>query len=150
MKFVRARTVEVGPGLHFWWPISTEIEIFNVVRNVLNLRSQTLLTRDGKTVVASGVLTYSIVDLPKFAVENYDAVDSIAELGLAGLRRAVVQRTFAQLSCGLADVDRRLTKECQRLLTTLGVEVESARLADFAPVTAISILGEQRKNEHGG
>jgi regulator of protease activity HflC (stomatin/prohibitin superfamily) len=141
VKFVRAATKLLEPGLHVWWPITTEIMTHPVVRQVVNLPNQTLLTKDGKVVVASGVVVYTISDLHRFLVENYDAEASIAELGLAGIRRAVTQRKFDDLRNGRADTDNRLTEECQRLLDDLGVKVEYARLTDFAPVRAFALLG---------
>jgi regulator of protease activity HflC (stomatin/prohibitin superfamily) len=141
VKFVRAETRLMEPGLHVWWPITTEVMTHPVVRQVVNLPNQTLLTKDGKTVVASGVVVYTISDLHRFLVENFDAEASIAELGLAGIRRAVTQRDFEELRKGRADTDNRLTAECQRLLDDLGVRVEYARLTDFAPVRAFALLG---------
>jgi regulator of protease activity HflC (stomatin/prohibitin superfamily) len=141
VKFVRAETKLIEPGLHVWWPITTEVMTHPVVRQVVTLPNQTLLTKDGKTVVASGVVVYTISDLHRFLVENYDAEASIAELGLAGIRRAITQRNFDELAGGRAHVDNRLTAECQSLLDDLGVKVEYARLTDFEPVRAFALLG---------
>ena len=138
---MRADARLIEPGLHVFWPITTSVETYPVVRQVVNLPNQTLLTRDGKVVVASGVVVYSISDLHRFLVENFDAAESVSELGLAGVRRAITQRSFDDLRNGRADTDNRLTAECQRLLDDLGVRVEYARLTDFAPVRAFALLG---------
>jgi regulator of protease activity HflC (stomatin/prohibitin superfamily) len=79
IKFVRDHTEEIGPGLHLYWPITTQVEAKAVCRQVLNLASQTLVTKDGKTVAASGVVVYEITDLHRFLVENFDAEQSLGD-----------------------------------------------------------------------
>ena len=47
VKFVRgSKVVELKPGLHLYWPIVTEIETYCVVRQVIDLPTYTLTTKD--------------------------------------------------------------------------------------------------------
>lgn len=142
IKFIRGRTEEKGPGLHWYWPVTTTPSAYPVVRQVLSLPTQTLTTKDGRTVIAGAVVVYSIANLTAFMVENYDAEDSVGELSEAGVRKAVTERTFKQLQDAQADVDSRLSARTQRLLAPLGVEVEYVRLTDFAPSSVVSLQGE--------
>ena len=98
VKFVRGKKVKVlEPGLRWYWPLVTEIEVVNVQRQVLKLPVQTLYTSDEKTVIAGGVVVYSIEDIYKYLVENYDAEDSIAEVAAACLRDIVISKTVKEI-----------------------------------------------------
>jgi len=142
VKFIRARTVEIGPGLHLWWPITTEVEVRPVVRQVMGLGTQTLTTKDGMAVIVDGLLVYSINDLHTYLVDNWEAEDSLGEIGQAGIRKAVVGTDFEDIQRGMADVDNRLTREAQKLLERFGVEVELMRLTSFARAHVVNLVGD--------
>jgi len=142
VKFIRAKTKEIGPGLHFFWPITTEVEVRPVVRQVMGLGTQTLTTDDGQAVIADGLLVFSIADLHTYLVENWEAEDSLGEVGQAGIRKAVVGIAFADIQRGMADVDNKLTREAQKLLARFGVEVELMRLTSFARAHVLNLVGE--------
>jgi len=150
VKFIRAGTREVGPGLHLWWPITTQVEVRAVVRQVLGLGSQTLTTKDGQAVVADGLLVFSIKDLHAFLVENWNAEDSLGEVGQAGIRKAIVNMDFAAVQGAMADVDNRLTKEAQKLLESFGVDVELMRLTSFARAHVVNLVAEHAHLEEAG
>lgn len=142
VKFIRGHTVEVGPGMHMWWPITTEVEVRPTVRQVMGMGSQTLTTKDGQAVIVDGLLVYSISDLTTYLVENWEAEDSIGEVGQAGIRKAVVSTDFDEIQKAMADVDNRLTKEAQKLLERFGVEAELMRLTSFARAHVVNLVGD--------
>ena len=135
------RRVLLLPGLHVYWPIVTEVEVCAVVRQVLNLQSQILETRDGTTVVAGGLLVYEIDDALTFLADNENAYESIDDVATAAIRKVVVGADLSELREGRARLDGRLTREIQKLLSDFGVKVEYARLTDFARVRAYHLSG---------
>jgi regulator of protease activity HflC (stomatin/prohibitin superfamily) len=142
VKFIRARTKEMGPGLHFFWPITTEVEVRPVVRQVMGLGTQTLTTQDGQAVIVDGLLVFTIGDLHTYLVDNWEAEDSLGEVGQAGIRKAIVNMDFDAIQKGMADVDNRLTREAQKLLEPFGVEVELMRLTSFARTHVVNLVGD--------
>jgi len=132
VKFRRAKALEVGPGLHWWWPVTTEMDVVPVVRQIVSLEQQLIQTHEGRTIVVDGVIVYSISDLYTFCVENHDAEENMAELAQAGLRKAVLSTSFEEIGSGRAKFDNRLTAEAQRSLKGFGVEIESMRLQSCA------------------
>lgn len=136
-----SKRVLLEPGVHLYWPIVTEIEVCAVVRQVLNLQSQILETKDGHTVVAGGLLVYEIDDAETFLAENENAYESIDDVATAAIRKVVVATTLEELREGRAKLDGRLTRETQKLLRAFGVSVEYARLTDFARVRAYHLSG---------
>lgn len=143
VKFVHGHKVKVlKPGLRWYWPLVTDYEIVPVVRQVLNLLPQTLLTDDGKTVIASTVIIYRVADVEAFLVENHDADEAIAEVAVAALRDAIVEETLDGLQKNnRKKIDNRLTKQAETMLSLFGVEVEAVKLKSFAPATVYSIVG---------
>lgn len=150
VKFVRAEAREIGAGLHVWWPITTEIEVSPVVRQVLGLNQQVLETKDGQTVIADGVLVYTVVDLFKFLVENFNADDNVRELAETALREAILSLTFEEINSGRVKLDRRLTQRASEALESFGVGVESLKLQSFAKGNVLIHAGSVVRFPTGG
>lgn len=145
IKFKKGEIViKLGPGLHIYWPLVSEIEVVPVVRQTLNLNSQTLMTQDGITVIASGVVVYTIKNITTYLVENYDAEESIAEVASGSVRDVIVNRTLKDIQENSRNTtDRALTKAASEVLDVFGIEVEYLRLTDFAKARIINIVGAQ-------
>lgn len=138
-----SRVRVVKPGWRIDWPALADFEVVPVVRQVIQLEPQTLLTRDGKPVIAGAVVVYSIADVRKYLVENYDADDSLAEVAAHAVRDAVVSKTAEeiQVTDGRRSIDKALTAGARRALAEFGVEVETVRLTDLAPARVLSLVG---------
>lgn len=143
VKFVRGKHVKVlKPGLRWYWPLVTNKEVVPIVRQVINLRCQTLMTKDGKTVIASAVIIYRVSDVEAFLVENHDADEAIAEVAVAALRDAIVEETLEELQRNnRKKIDNRLTRQGKDMLQPFGVDVEAVRLTSFAPAATYSVIG---------
>src|SRR5690242_3070472 len=64
IKYVKgANPVFCGPGIHWWWPWTTCWTLFPTARQTVSIETQTLVSLDHKTFIASGTLTYCVVDL---------------------------------------------------------------------------------------
>ena len=142
IKFRRAKALEVGPGLHWWWPVTTEIDVYPVVRQVISLEQQMIQTGEGKTIVVDGVIVYTIDDLYTFCVENDDAEENMAELAQAGMRKAVLGTPFEEINGGRAKFDNRLTTEAQKSLKGFGVAIETMRLQSCTEGTVYIHAGD--------
>jgi len=142
VKYVRGKNrVLLEPGVHFYWPVVTEIESCAVVRQVLVLKTHVLETEDGVTVVVGGLVVYEIDDAETFLADNENAYDTIDDVATAAIRKVVISSKLDELRQGRAKLDARLTREIQKLLRDFGVTVEYARLTDFARVRAYHLSG---------
>jgi regulator of protease activity HflC (stomatin/prohibitin superfamily) len=150
IKFVRARTAGMAPGLHVYWPITSQVDIYPVKRQVLRISPMNLTTQDGRTVTAGGAVAYEIEDLHVFLVDNYQAEDSITDLAALAVQRTVEGRKYDALRQGGAALNAKITREARNHLTPLGVKVEYARLTDFAPTNVLSIVGANRTDRAPG
>lgn len=142
VKFLpKGLTKVLGPGIHWYWPVTTEMDVQPVVRQVLNTDAQTLMTKDNHPVYIAGLVVYTVVDLHKFLVENYDAEANLSDLVQTAIRRSIVSKNFQTIQEGRADIDNRLTSDVQKILTDFGILVEAARLTDFSKARVTNVVG---------
>ncbi|CAK9074188.1 Band 7 protein CG42540 [Durusdinium trenchii] len=123
-----------GPKIVWWLPCVSDMELCEVNRQTVELAPQTLMTKDGKTVIAGGVVVFKVVDVRVFLVDNYDATDALAEVAAFALRDAIVGKTMEEIqeTDGRKKIDGRLTSFAQEALGIFGIEVEYMRLTDFS------------------
>jgi len=140
---MRRGPVELKPGLRWWWPLTSEIEVIPVARQTLNTSTQALMTRDGKQVVAGGVVVYSIQDIVKAIGErNYDVDETVNDISQAALVEVVTTWNLDELLENITGkVEEDLTATCRKALRCYGVYVSRAALTDFSEARAINLLG---------
>lgn len=133
----------ISPGLYVYWPLTTRVYVVPVVRQSVDLPAQSLTTRDGKSLLVSITLIYTITDIIAALTQNYDVGDTIKEIGSAAAVRSIVTRTWSEVraSLGTGDIDRELKTAARRLLKTYGVQVIDARITDCAIHTALRVDG---------
>tara|TARA_Y100000034_G_C6713375_1_gene315233 strand:- start:140 stop:691 length:552 start_codon:yes stop_codon:yes gene_type:complete len=142
IKFVKGHTVKVcEPGIHVYWPVVTDIQPVNVMRQKIDLEVQTLMTKDEKTVLVDGLIMFTIADVEKYLVDNYDAEESIVDVAMTALRKVVISSTLEDIQAGRAKIDNNLKTQTERLLEDFGVDVEFVRLKSFAPTRVFSLTG---------
>lgn len=131
-----------GPRLFWWLPCISEVEIVPVVRQVIDLIPQTLMTKEGKSVIAGAIVVYAVADVHKYLVENHDAERSLAEVANAALREAIVSKTLAEIQENdRKTMDNALTRAAKDHLAEFGVEIERMRLTDFSTAQIVNYVG---------
>jgi regulator of protease activity HflC (stomatin/prohibitin superfamily) len=83
VKWVRGHKVKsLGPGIHWYWPATTQLNQFPIVRQGSILEPQTIVTRDGVTVAVTAVIVYEVEDLEALFTQTQDADNTISEICL--------------------------------------------------------------------
>lgn len=139
---------EAKPGranrIVFYWPVFTHVLPIFVGRQTLSLPPQTLTTKDGAPVVATGVVVFSIEHVERYALENWDSDEAIAEVAGAALRKAVIGKTFDEIQGGRAEIDNVISREVTKLVEPFGVKIEYARLVSFAKAKVLNLVTVQQ------
>lgn len=139
-----SKVVEMKPGLHFWWPLTTEIEEFPTARQTQELSSQVLMTKDYETVTVRGVIIYDIYDVVNALSKNYDVNDTIADIAKTSIVHSVTSRNLTELLSGITNgVSDEITEACKDALYDYGVRIHKATLIDCSTCTVINNLGSQ-------
>ena len=134
---------ELRPGLRIYWPLVSEIEIIVVARQTINTPTQSLMTKDGETVVAGGVIIYKISDVVKaIGCQNWSPEETANDIAQAALVEVISSHDFDWLLENISgEVEKELTRICQDQLRKFGVYVSRAALADFSTVRQINHSG---------
>lgn len=137
------RTTEIKPGLYWYWPVTTRAYVIPVVRQSVDLPSQSLDTIDGVSMLVSTALVYEVVDVVQALTKNYDVGDTIKEIGAASAVESVVGRKHKDLRDAFADglIEKELKSAARKLLKPYGIKVIDARFTDCAHHTCIRTEG---------
>jgi len=134
---------EMSPGIRFYWPLITDIEVTVVARQTINLPTQSLMTRDGQTVVAGGVIIYKISDIIQaIGKQNWSPEDTAADITQAAIVEVLAGRNCDNILSNInGEVEKQLTDICRKQLRQFGVYVNRAALVDFSTVTQLNHSG---------
>lgn len=129
---------EIGPGFHPIIPFSAEIVWSdNVVPTTTTLDSQSLTTSDGVPVVATGVITWEIVDIRKFLLEVEGR-----EVVLQGSAYGCISETIEGNPWGASGSSRakEIEKKIRRRAKKFGARVLKFEFKDFARARPYRII----------
>ena len=141
VAFKRGKHIkEIEPGLIFYWPMITELETYPVVRQSLNLPSQTLTTTDGTPITVSCVIIYRIRSIVTALTVQWDLNETIRDLSLAAVKGYVSSHSFDELLGQHGEAEGALTAELRAALRGYGVEILKAAMTDFARTRVVSLV----------
>jgi len=136
------KAVAMPPGLCFYWPLVTEIEIMPVARCTHNLPTQALMTKDGRKVVVSGVVVYKIKDIVAALARNWDVNDTINDITMCAITDVITKHDFKDIMEHItSEIQMKLTKETRHKLRAYGVQVFRTALTDFSTALVIKNIG---------
>lgn len=135
--------VEVRPGLYWWWPLKTTVQVYPVERQSVNLASQSLETKDGIEMLISLSLVYVVWDLERALTKNFNVDDTVKDVGTVSAVASVTRRTRDELRAAVADgsLNAEICEAARRLLRPYGIRVKQAYLTDCARHIAIRNVG---------
>jgi regulator of protease activity HflC (stomatin/prohibitin superfamily) len=149
------RIKPLSPGIVWYWPFWTSIYHRAATIQTKDLKTQTLMTKDHKTVAAGCMVRYCIpqawseeptridnADI-KALIETDDVDQAITDETLAVLCEYVTNQGVDTINADRSVVNKTLTNKVRSVLRSYGVYVLRAQLTDFAiglPVIHIGAL----------
>jgi len=124
---------ELAAGIHWYVPNLDDIDVHNVARTTLPIEEISLETKDGVPCTVGMVITYYIVDVVRYAMENFEPEESIAEVAQGELANLVRTHTWEELDQPTHEGSRlvkKLAGAMNKSLEKFGIEVETARPRD--------------------
>lgn len=150
VKFVRGvpHTVD-GPCILWYWPIITEVKTFPTVRTANDLKSQTVVTTDDKTIVVSGMIIYEVRDVGAILATTFDAEETIMDICLCVVHDTVCALSWDDIKAQQRDgrLDRALRREAAHQLERYGVKVLRLSLTDLAPCRVLKVVQATTKDD---
>ena len=143
VKWIRGHKVKpMKPGIHWYWPLTTEFEVLVTARQTLNIKSQVLTTADDQSVAVSAVAVYRICNVCKaFGKRNWNPYELVQDITQTAIVGVVSNATMADLKDVLA-INERLTAACLDALKPFGIQVYSVGLTDLAKCRVFRLIGE--------
>lgn len=138
------KAIEMKPGVHFYWPLVTEVDRIVVARQSQDIPPQVLTTADGASVAVAGFATYGISNVVRaIGSKNWDVDGTVKEICAAAIAEVIVQHTLAELRDYLksGELRKMLTAECKKQLRQYGVAVKRCSLTDFATCRVYRVIG---------
>jgi regulator of protease activity HflC (stomatin/prohibitin superfamily) len=134
---------EMKPGIRWYWPLISDVEVIVTARQTINTRTQSLMTRDSKTVVAGGVVIYRINDVVQaIGRQNWSPDDTASDITQAAIVSVVSHWECADLLENISGkVEEQLTATCRKQLRQYGIYVSRAALVDFSIVRQLNHSG---------
>lgn len=137
VKFVRgSQVVNLGPGVHFYWPLVTVFVLHPVAEQTTDLPAQTITTGDGRSALVRGMVAYEVDDLEALIARNFDPDDSIRDIAGGVIHDVCAQyATWGEFYDAARDrrkLSRTLLAETAAALKPYGVKVLRVSLLDLA------------------
>lgn len=122
-------------------PLGIEDVFFlSTATRVDEFAAQTLVTKDGKNVIVGVVVTYRVHDVDKAMNSVYEPFAAIADACQANVADAVITSDYKDIPT--IAFSERLTTVCRKKGFTYGFEIDSVRLAEFAPTRTYRLMGD--------
>ena len=130
----------VGPGFHFVFPVLGVVTYTDVTEQVIDVRSQSLTTKDGESVAVGISVAYDVMDAYRAIFQVQDRDNSLANETLRIVGDWVRAHTFDE--CRESDVPNAILPDLRKIATERwGLKVWRVGLSDFAKHRAIRLLG---------
>jgi regulator of protease activity HflC (stomatin/prohibitin superfamily) len=150
IKFVRGwKVVTCTPGLHLYWPIVTDIVTYPTARQAEELRGQTIVTTDDKTLLVAGLVIYEVEELEKLIAHTFAPQQTVKDLTLTAVHDVCCQLSWDEIKAEQrkGTLDTKLKNEAQRALGSYGVRVTKLMLTDLAPCRVLKLVQSMSKGE---
>lgn len=139
VKFVKgAEVIPFGPGIVWYWPATTNLRTYPTARQAVDLRTQTLVTVDGKVIAVGGIVVYRVFDIAALLGRTYDSDQTVKDI-CAGVIHDVCS-AFSMEDMREEPFLRELKRTMQKRLRSYGVRVVRATITDLAPCRVLKVI----------
>ena len=127
------------PGRNWIWPLAIEeLLSTDMVIETMLVGPQSLITRDGKKIVISTVVTFRVDDAKVFLLEIEGTNRVIEDSTFGEVSDWVTARTWDELVA--SEVANELTKKLRRRAKTYGVDIIRVQLVDLTQSPSLRLM----------
>jgi regulator of protease activity HflC (stomatin/prohibitin superfamily) len=120
-------------------PVIDEIQSVTKVDQAVDLKNQSLLTRDGKNIVVSGTIRYHIDRPHKALLEVYDMDVTLSRVGLGVIADYVNTKTLAECT-ELEKLKAELMMKMCEIAKEWGIHVDEVYVTDIGTTFNLRLL----------
>jgi regulator of protease activity HflC (stomatin/prohibitin superfamily) len=135
------RVKSLSPGLHLCLPLLDRVHTQNSRLRVINVQTQTLSTKDNKTIIVGGTISYRITNLETLFCQLQQPEDGLTELVQERVARHVTETNSQDL------LTRSLTDSVNNGLNggeRYGLSELRYYVTDYSYVRTLRLVMDQR------
>lgn len=132
---------ELKPGIHFKIPFLDDVDYYGIATTTLTLPVQSIVTKDGISVVVKGVVKYKIDNIVIFGIEVSDAIDALSDMSCGIIFDLITNKTYQETR------EMNMTKVITALVKNeakkWGIAVNKVTFTDYSPMKSLRLFNEQ-------
>ena len=151
VKFLSGKTaVPLGPGIHWYWPVTTTITAYPTAFQADRLQTQTIVTTDDKTIIVGAMISYTVTDILPLVAGTHSAVTTVKNIAMTAVHDVCCRMSWEELKGEQrkGTLDTKLKNAAQRMLTRYGVHIEQLMLIDLAPTRVLKLMQSTSSEEN--
>lgn len=134
------RVKDLLPGWWIVWPVIQNAEKIKIKTQVVDLRPQSIWTKDGKELVISGSIKYRVDSAAKAILEIFDYDMNIRTLALGIIFDFVSEHTLEELKENFRQLKEQILKGLREASRGWGLKIEAVYLTDIGRAKNIRLL----------
>lgn len=138
-RFGKFRKV-LGPGVHFKIPFFDDPDFYVVATTTLTLPVQSVVTKDGESIVVKGAIKYQVTDVEVFGVKVTDAKDALSDMTCGIIFDTIKSLTWQEAYEG--DINSVITKKAKSEAKRWGVTIEKVTVTDLSKMRSLRLFNE--------
>lgn len=139
VEFLGKYTKTVDQGFHWIIPILHKMTKINITERMVDVRPQTVITKDKLNALVDAVVYYQIKDVVKseYNVDNHAL--QLSSLARTTLRAVIGKMTLTEANENRDDINQKVEEVLDRETTTYGVEVLRVEIQTIEPPEDVQI-----------
>ena len=131
---------EISPGFCFKLFAFDRELIVRTSITTMELRPQSLITKDGTLIVTNAIIKYQVVKAKPFLLEIWDATDVLKDVTMGALRRTIKTYTYEDIISGDFEVENTCARLVRQEVNPYGFKIHKITLTDFGKFKTIRLL----------
>lgn len=127
-------------GWYIFWPLVQKFVWMEVQTQIVDLRNQSIRTKDNQDIIVSGAVQYSIKDIAK-AVINIQNIDAAIETLSLGIILEFVKTKTLEDCQNVNILKSEIRKGLRESAKGYGVKIEDIYITDLGKTRNIRLLG---------
>lgn len=139
-----------GPGMHWWWPATSKWEPYPTARQTDRLESQVMESKDNKTFLVSGTLTYEVFDLGLLVPKTHSPTRNTLEIAMTAMHDVCCEMDWhvLQEEQRKGTIKTKLGTAAKKELAEYGVRVIRLRLNTLARCRVLKVAQSVSNEEN--